>query len=460
MEEAEGTGIVTAIKLSANPLENTYNIMAGRILEIKSERQLELCQEVGIADDSITAAKGMCPSEKYEELVAECIGRSNIKENAALLQLNEKGYGKVAKAMLPELLKAASLLIRSFVSGAPIVVRFHNDGDGSSGGIALYRAIMELQKKFFRGERGVSWQMNRSIAYTIESLYADRMLFDSYKSIEKPLVVITDFGTSPESIDAINIAKRDFNIIWLDHHMPYEGFPKEEITHYINVFDFGGDSNFTAGLLTCIFSEIISGVNVEDLKGAAMVSDYSSYADYSDSIAMKNSIILDFLTSKESYGKPRQMDIILNDREKSESTYRHALGMLDEAINTGIRNVKSYRNNNGVKIHVLDFEHVAKLKFDYPLPGRYSSKLQEKMETMNNGNTITVVHYGNYISVRVSKDIADSTGLLNIIERLKSSTNGRVNGGGHKQAASIRTNKESMKDVMSMFLGELAIIED
>lgn len=459
MTEEIQSGIVTSIKLSSNPLENSYTIFAQKSIQIKSEMQLDIYERVEMMDGRITLSKGISSIEEYQNQINANLQMIAMKENAAQISLSGKEYEKVANALMPQLLGAATLLVKSFLSGAPIVIRFHNDGDGSSGGIALYRAISELQKRFFVGERNISWQMNKSIAYTIESFYVDKMLFDSYRSVEKPLVLITDFGTSPESLDAIKAASKDCNLIWLDHHMPYEGFPKELITHYINVFDFGGDSNFTAGLLTCIFAELISKVNVEDLKQAALISDYSAYANFKDQQGMKNSVILDFLTStgRETYGKPKQMDLIISDRQKSEETFAHASNMLDEAITTGIKNIKSIKTSNGINIAILDFGHVAKLKFDYPLPGRYSSKLQDRIERANNGKTITVVHYGNYISVRLSKDISDSVRLLEIIERMKVNTKGAVTGGGHKQAASIRANKENMKEIMDIFLAELGV---
>lgn len=454
-------GIVTSVRLSSNPLENTYNVIDGKSEQLISEMQLELYEKVTIENGAIKSSNGMCTKEEYETSISLIKEQAAVQTNINNIKLSGKEYEKVARAIMPALSQAAQLLVRSFVSGAPIVVRFHNDGDGSAGGIAIFRALSKLQKEFFRGERNVSWQMNKSIAYTIESFYLDKMLFDSYKSTEKPLIIITDFGTSSESVDAIKLANGNCNIIWLDHHVPYASFPKEMISNYINVFDFGGDSNFTAGLMSSLFAEVVANVEVEDLKEAALISDYSAYADFKNEKGMKDSIILDFLTStgRETYGKPKQMDVILTDKEKSESTYTHASAQLEEAILTGMHNLKNYKTSNGINVCILDFSHVAKLKFDYPLPGRYTSKLQERLETANNGSTITIVHYGNYISVRLSRDISDSVKLLEVIERMKVATNGAVSGGGHHQAASIRAARENMDEIMHLFLAELGIAQ-
>ncbi len=449
--------------MAHNPAENIYTVISDTSMQLKSETQLDLFDSASVQGErAILKDRASAKSkERYAHILDALVKRAGTDSNSEGLDLKDKAYADTAKRMLPALSDAAKRFLRAYLSGAPIVVRFHNDGDGSAGAIALYRAVSELERKkeLCISERGISWQMNKGIAYTVEAFYADRMLFESYKSAERPLVLITDFGTSPESEAAIKLAENVCDIIWLDHHLPYDTFPRQSVAHYINAFDFGGNSNFTAGLETCLLAEIIAGIDVSDLKGASLISDYSAYADFKDKSALMVSLILDFLTSTSSsnYSKPKQMDIILNDKEKSESTYMQASTSMEEAINAGIKGIRKYRGTNGANICVLDFEHIAKLDLVYPLPGRYSSKLQNHMETENSGNTITIVHYGNYISMRISKDIADSVNLLDIIERLNVSTKGAISGGGHKQAASIKTTTEKMKETMQMLLVELGV---
>jgi len=461
--EDTGNCIVSSIKMAHNPIDNAYAAISSASMQLKSETQLELFDRVGVhGENAVLLSHGDKKSkEEYAHMLDALLKRADIDSNSEKLDISNKAYADAAERMVPAVSDAAKTFLRAFLSGAPIVVRFHNDGDGSTGAIALYRALSEIEKGkvLCRDERGISWQMNKGIAYTVESFYADRMLFESYKSIEKPLVLITDFGTSPESEEAIKLAGGVCDIIWLDHHLPYQAFPRKGIKHYINAFDFGSDSNFTAGLETCIFAELLSGIDASELKEASLISDYSAYANFKDRNALKVSLILDFLTSTGSsnHSKPRQMDIILNDKEKSESAFMQASNSMEEAINAGIRGIKKYKGSKGTNICVLDFEHIAKLDMLYPLPGRYSSKLQNHIETENNGNTITIVHYGNYISLRISKDIASSVNLLDIIERLNVATKGAISGGGHPQAASIKTTTEKMKETMQMLLVELGV---
>jgi archaea-specific RecJ-like exonuclease len=459
MNGIEQKGIVTSVRASGNSSENTYSIMADKVLQLKSNMQLELYDTVVLVDGNIKEIREKSGKDAYDKLLSDYMDRIGLEDNIRGISLDDKEYGKAAASMMPRLRDAAKLLISGLVSGAPIIVRFHNDGDGSAGAIALYRALSELQEKLFASERAISWEMNRSIAYTLESFYADKMMFGLYNSIEKPILLITDFGTSIESEEAIREACGTCDIIWLDHHVPYEGFPRELIKSYINVCDFGGSSSFTAGLLSCIFAQVLCKVDVKDLGDAALVSDYSIYADFDNEEAVKNSIILDYLTSSSNgmHSKPKQMDAILMDREKSDSVFGRANALLNETISTGIKNINCHTNANGIRIYVLDFGQIARLRLDYPLPGRYSSKLQHKLELENNGKTITIVHYGSYISVRLSRDIQESINLLEIIDRLKSTANYSISGGGHKQAASIKTDREHINEMIALLLGELGV---
>ncbi len=454
MDEAEG--IVTSIKTSGRDL--LCNVLSSRAVQAKSPIDVKLYDTVKVSDGVVQSVLGKGSASGYDAAIQRllAIPRKHPSEEGS------KRYSKILSRMESQLSEAARMLSRAFASGAPIVVRFHNDGDGSAGAVAIYRALSKLQGSAFENGRQVSWQMNRSIAYTIESFYSDRMLFQSYESIEKPVLLITDFGTSPESAEAIRAASGACNIIWLDHHPPYEGFPRELAAHYINVCDFGGESDFTAGLLACIFAERLADVDVEDMKGAALVSDYSKYADFNDANAVKNSIILDCLTSSadELDSKPSRIDRIVTDRELSDSTFRSASGKLEAALEEGVRNIRAYRAN-GIPVYLLDFSHIAKLRLDYPLPGRYASKLQEHMESKSGGDAVTLVHYGNFVSVRMSRGLCDSIDIHRIIEKMKKeSASGSISGGGHKQAASIRSDRESISSLISMLLKELGVSEE
>ena len=457
-------GIVTSIKTATNPTDNLYAVLSNAVAEIRSNLVLELYDIISFEssekETKEVEVKRRGKRSDYERMLKRLVNAAGIGKNAEGIELKGKPYGNVIKNALPKMQDAAKELVARIISGTPVVVRFHNDGDGSGGATALYRAVSDLQQRLSLEPRNVLWHINRSIAYTVESAFEDSMLFSAYSSAEKPVLLITDFGTSPESEAAIKHISGKCDIIWIDHHLPYENFPRGHVANYINAWDFGGDSNTTAGLLTCMLAQLVSDVDVELLMQASLMSDYSEYADLGNKNAHKLALILDFMTSgKSRYDgqgtTPKQIEAIIDDKQKFDEVFGFASKLLDEALAVGLENIRSYRSGP-INVHVLDFGHVAKLGYDYPLPGRYSSKLQERMELLNLGSTITMVHYGNYISIRLSRDISDKVQLLSIIKKLKES--GEISsGGGHKEAASVRIEGENLDRAMKVLLKELGV---
>ncbi|MGC8647553.1 MAG: DHH family phosphoesterase [Candidatus Micrarchaeia archaeon] len=393
---------------------------------------------------------------EYEKVLSKLVKKIEIRRSS-IVAVNRE-VENIAEKMESTLAIAANLLLKSILSGAPIVVRFHNDADGASGAIALYKVIRHIEGKF-GFESNISWRMNRSIEYSAEDFYYDQVFFKGFKSIEKPLVVIIDFGTNKGSEKSIVEAKKSCNIIILDHHIQYEGFESVKPELYINPWDFGGDSNFTAGALVSVFGSLITGLDLSNLIKASFVGDFSTYAEFvPGSEQEKIAAVLDYLTASKRVKNisPSYLLEFIEDKAKLEETYTHAKNLMIEAIDAGLRNVKNYLNNKGISIHIVDFKKISN-DDGYPLPGRFSSALQHKFEELYGTNTVTIVHFGNYISIRVSKEISSDIDLLGKISTLSSETNGQVTGGGHKEAASIKTREGEMESTLRWLLRLLGV---
>ncbi len=433
-----------------------YSILGDELLQLNSILDLELYDNV-VMKDGATASHGKASEQEYNALVDKHVNALHIDDNAKGIDLKDASYGAQAKAILPRLAEAAKVLARAIVTGAPIVVRFHNDGDGASGAIALYRAFACLQAKLGIGDAAIAWRMNRRIAYGAEELARDSMFFSSWKSVERPVLFVTDLGTSPESVHAFEEMNKIATVIILDHHPPYADFPRNVASIYLNSWDFGADSDFTAGLLSCLLSELLCRIDVEDLKEASFVCDYSVYARNDDN-AKKNGLVLDFMTaSKTTNAKPSSMNAVLMDKEKLNEVFMRARSMQEEAMTEALDKIKSYKSRTGINVHVLDYGHIAMLSLDFPPLGRLTSILQRQMEGRNNLNTITIVYALSNISIRVSKDVADKVKLLEVIARIKKSADYEISGGGHIKAAGMSTNSSHMKEMVGSLLLELGV---
>ena len=464
-------GIISAVRAMPDMRENVYFAVGKNVVQFKSNVVFSLCDTVEFEIPAIQTDGGVplienaltgdkVTLEELEANINAVCGKITIEDNAAELDelLSKHNEIKtIVKNMNAQLLDCARAFLASFVSGAPIIVRFHNDGDGSSGAMALYAAVNGLQRQVFINGRQIIWKMQRGIAYDDESMYEDMLQFGQYDAAKKPVVVIIDFGTSPESESAVHTIKDKADLLWLDHHPTYDGFPKDEIRSYINPWDFGGNSDFTAGALACAFATILYNCDAAGLIEASLVSDYSAYADYGDRKAQDMALILDFLTSgSKAHGManmtPKTFSDVFADKARYGETLMRARSLLEEALEIGMQRVKHYKSEIGINVYVLDFGHIAELGKGYPLPGRFSSRLQDRIEELNAGKTITVVHYGNYISMRESNDVVGRIKILDVVNELKKASPYVKSGGGHNEAASIKVLRENTQYVLKLLL--------
>ncbi|MEM0148544.1 MAG: hypothetical protein QXN16_03595 [Candidatus Micrarchaeaceae archaeon] len=390
---------------------------------------------------------------------------ANIKKLAKPkhIEYSNNELGMIAKKMDTKLKKAAKELIAAFFSGAPISVRFHGDGDGAAGAVALYSAFMAMQNGCNRLSYGIRWAPQRGIAYTYESMYSDLVFFKGYKSIEKPKIVIIDFGTTPQSNEAIEGINKNADIIWLDHHPIAKGFLGEKLDFYINPVQYGGSSDFTAGYLACLFAEMLGSLDANLLKEASLISDVSRYANKANESALKAAVVLDFITGIKPYtgyldgeASPAYMYKLLGSKDRVNNVYRYATDMMEDAINIGESKAKRYKGISGIEILVINFAHMTSKYAGYLLPGRYSSRLHEELEKKGK-ECITIVYFRNSISIRISRNIAKDVKVLDIIDTI-TKDKGILNGGGHESAASIVAVDEAhAKDALKKLLEYLGV---
>ena len=452
------TGIVTSTRRASDGADLYTVINERSSISVSSNLEMSLMEHVDLQYDesfkvSGIESNGTAGPELYSRTLSSLVDGIGVRAKAAtidfgVIEITEKDKLRSALA------DAAESLLRAYLTGAPLIVRFHNDGDGSSGALALYRALSKIGAGAFEGGRSASWFMNKSIAYTPDSAYSDSALISQYSSKEKPVLLITDFGTSEESSGGMEIIKGNADIIWLDHHMPYKGFSSEG-ARYLNSWNFGSDSNMTAGALTSFLSQALSGDHFDELIKASFISDYSKYANTNDADAVRLATVLDYMTAKNKNGlSPKQIEAVISDPDKYISTYATATEQMEEAISLGVNTANKHLTDKGVQVFVVDFTPIADKEQGFPLPGRYSSRLQGRLEELNGDRVITAVHFGNFISMRVSKAISAEVEILQVIERLKHS-NPEIGGGGHAEAASIRVANKNIKEALTLLLIEL-----
>ncbi len=348
----------------------------------------------------------------------------------------------ITRAMWPRLRDVAKTIVRKMLVSAPIIVRFHNDADGSGGAYSLYLSARELASGSSLKPNFV-WLMQKGVSYSPFDLENDILIANNYGCMEKPLLVLIDFGTNPDSNAGLEKAEGRFDIVWLDHHPLVSEFGGASLAGYINPWQFGGDSNYTAGLLTSVMCRSFSDVDTKEAAGASLIGDYSSY---STSVGQDLSALLDFITSdlQAIFGPgktnvtPQEIDALITDRDRSRELLEYANMRMDEALDNGVKSIKRYSLGSS-NLAVLDFEDIRSEDSKYPLPGRFASKLLDRLDAMGMKRAILVVSVGSYLLMRIDRDLCKDFDLMKILDEMKSRYPDEIaGGGGHRCAGSIK----------------------
>ncbi len=413
--------------------------------------------------------------------ISDGTGELDMLSTAVDRNIGKEIYGKAYKGGVPEIDAvtermwgafrwSGNLLLRKLAYAAPIIIRFHNDADGSGGAYGLYASLRDLAGRVagLNYRHNTTWIMNNSVSYGAYEASSDIMIANNYECVEKPLLIIIDFGTSLESNPGIELVKDRFDVIWLDHHPIVEGFKGLDLENYINPWNFGGDSNYTAGLLACTFSKTFSRIDTRDIENASLIGDYSNFSRPGDE-GTDISMILDLLTSdmRIAFGSatgnltPYEIDKVISDSAKRKELADFAKMRLDEVMDIALGSLKKY-NAEKATIYMLDFEGIRDEQSKFPLPGRFSSKLLDRIIGMGNGPAIVVVHSGRYVSMRVPRDLEDKVDLIKVVGSVKESHEELIEaGGGHRTASGIKIadaaeKSKVLREIVSLLKAQLA----
>jgi archaea-specific RecJ-like exonuclease len=360
----------------------------------------------------------------------------------------------ITEKLWAKLEKSARILSRKLLKATPIMIRFHNDVDGVSGACALQAAITKSSEsnRSIAYAHNITWRMHGGVSYNREDATADMMVCNNFESKDKPLLIILDFGTSEESNPGIELIRDKFDVVWLDHHPILEKFNGVTLENYVNPWGFGGDSNYTAGFLTCMFARAFADVDTKDVEQASFIGDYSEFMNPSPE-SRRISVLMDLLSSDTrliagSRGNlnPKEVMEIVADKKRSDELAAYAENRVSEMLDTAIKSVKEYKAKSA-NVYVADFEGIrGDEEARYPLPGRFASKLLDKIEELNKTPCVLLLHFGYFVSVRMSKKLTEKVDLLKKLEQVKAYYSNYVDStGGHSNAASIKMKGAEMK---------------
>src|SRR5271157_197286 len=140
------------------------------------------------------------------------------------------------------------------------------------------------------------------------------------------------------------------------------------------------------------------------MENASFIGDYSKYARPTVG-SRRLAALLDLITSdtriatglKSSNYEPAVIDSILDDKKKSEELIAYAENRVQEMLDSAIESVKIYQGSAS-RVYVADFESIrGDAEQRYPLPGRFASKLLDKIEQLNAQPCVLLLHFGHFI---------------------------------------------------------------
>lgn len=453
-------GLVTCIRRYADAESTEYFVVVQEKLSstrvLKSKMMLNLGEfaNISISDDKLGQFELIEDAKERKEMESGINRSASEMLRGALYKTGNEAIDKITERVWKHLEEAMLLFARKLVIGAPIVIRYHNDIDGASGAYALYKSISSAigAKRGIEYKPNIFWRMHGGVTYSREDATGDTLVCNNYECVEKPLLIILDFGTSEESNAGIKLIENRFDVIWLDHHPPIEKFEGTRFKHYINPWNFGSDSNYTAGFLACMFAKTLAQIDTKEIEEASFIGDYSEYSRPSTA-SRKLAALLDLLTSDTRVIEglrgslnPEDIEKTLNDKQRSEELIAYAENRVSEMLDLAISSVKIYKSGE-TQIYVADFEGIRINEQErYPLPGRFASKLLGKIEELNKKPCILLLHFGSFISVRMSKALIERVEMLKVLESVRSDYSNYVEStGGHSNAASIRLKSDEMK---------------
>lgn len=356
----------------------------------------------------------------------------------------------------------------------PIIIRHHWDADGVCGGVSIEKALNNFILKTGNTELNflVKRKVSRAPFYELEDLVKD--LSESLEDKEKfgdkiPLVVLVDNGSTCEDIPAIEqFLVFGADVITIDHHFPDDEVDKF-LLHHVNPYKVGGDSNYTAGVLSVELSRMIDDVpNPELIAGVSLVGDRATgeveeyirisggEKDWLKRIGLAiefEGFFLRFRTASQifheilGFGRKDRHERLV----KMLSDY--ATESIDMQVKTAMEGVKVQKLPNGVTLAALDIENYAK-RFTFPPPGKLTGEVHDilkdehpKIVTLGYGPDFTVIR-----SEGVKMDIPQ------LVREIKEETNAGVDGGGHLVVGSLKFIPAKRKEVLAKLAAKIGML--
>lgn len=470
------------------PGERVYpEIENGDIIEVRGEVN-QHSGNIQIESESIEKMHGE-EAEEIKKLIDKALDeKAEVEYDELYIQ------SEILEKLKPKMKNAAKAIRKAIMDGRSILIRHHADADGITAGIAMEKAVVPLLQDI-NPDNDAEWHYfkrapSKAPFYEMEDVIKD--LSFALEDLERhgqklPLLILLDNGSTEEDLLSLMKAKiYDIEIVVIDHHFPGEVVHgkvevDEFVDFHVNPYLVGGDSNITAGALSCEVAKMVNPdvkEKVLHFPGIAAIGDHASSKEAEKYIEMainqgyskeQLSQIADCVDFEAYYLRFMNgrgiMDTILNisHQDKHEklikALYKEYEKKVNIQLNATLPNVITKELANGIIFNTVDVEKYT-YRFTFPAPGKTCGFVHDALiKKYGEDNPIVTLAYGPDFGVIRATDKTNKLFDFNVNDLVKilnkKVPEAGVDGGGHECAGSLKFLEGLSKPVLENFVKEV-----
>lgn len=344
------------------------------------------------------------------------------------------------KVMDSSINKVVGHLNKIIMERGRIVVRYHNDADGISSALLMYRMFRNFNIN-------ATFVQNNSAIYCMEDALRDIMYYDMGTHY-----IFLDFGNNIESVEGINVLKREAgSVTIIDHHLTEKKEKEDEFIVTPVYHNLGGE--YTAGLVTYEVVKRVCDIDYNDLYKISLYGDKSILEFEKTKKIEETALVFDYIAStiKRDKHSIRFINSLLEDEELMHTIYLKAKDMIDEITQIGLEFSKEKKLKNGIYFVTLDVEKVVDSGSAFPSKGKITGRVHDILEKKVDGALVVLGYSSDTAMFRANrKAVLNGFNANKIIQEIKKNYDKFVDsGGGHPGAAAIKYRKGFKKVILN-----------
>ncbi|MGQ3329096.1 DHH family phosphoesterase [Halorubrum sp. FL23] len=387
-----------------------------------------------------------------------------------------------------DLRELARLLRRTVLSGRPIRVRHHADGDGMCAAIPVQLALENFVRDVHEDPDAARHLFKRLPSkapyYEMEDVTRDLnfALEGRARHGQKlPFLLMLDNGSTEEDVPAYeNLAHYDIPIAAVDHHHPDPEAVEPLLDAHVNPYLHDEDYRVTTGMMCVELARLIDPSITEELEHVPAVAglsdrskaeamdDYVALAEeagYDESDLLDIGEALDYAAHWLRYSEGKTLvNDALNVGCEDEDRHEELVEFLSDRADRDVQrqldavddHVEHERLASGAHLYRIDLDEYAH-RFTYPAPGKTTGELHDT-RVQETGDPVITIGYGPDFCVLRSDGVR--LDIPNMVTELNEELpEAGVSGGGHLVVGSIKFVKGRRSAVIETLVEKMADAE-